>query len=238
MNNQPTTGSALAALTNLTSLPGIGRATNIFFEPDTGTSTVAPTVARPPVASTVDDDEGDDGDEIIVGNKARTVSKYEQRLRAENASKRATIKANDARHTAELADLKAQIAAAATLAKSNTEAAVAAAMKGVNDRVTQTELKAALTAAGVVNAEAGLKLIDASGISVDEAGAVKGIAEAVTKLKTDSAFLFTTPPTSSATSTPAPKPAETVAKQAKDMTEAEFQAGLNALTGAATLTRR
>ena len=214
----------------------------VFYNAETGTgngtsATVAPAVAAAAAAAAAAHEEDEDGDEIIVGNKARTVSKYEQKLRAENATKRATIKANETRHAAEIADLRAQMAARETLAKTEREAAVSVAMKGVNDRITQSELKATLVAAGVVDANAGLKLIDASGISVDEAGVVKGVSEAVAKLKADSAFLFVAPTTSTTATAKAPAPAETFAKQAKDMTKEEWSAAERAYTRAPVLKR-
>ena len=175
----------------------------------------------PPAKVAADDDDEDEeyGD--------RRPSKHELRLRHENKNRRM-----------ENMELAAKLAAAeTTTAKAIAEAvkeATKTAKKAAeemmaeretrsNERLIRIELRAALRAANVADEETGLKMIDASGISVNDTGDVVGIAEAITKLKDDKAFLFATKSTTNpGNRTPAPVDVKPV--NVKDMTPTEYAA--------------
>lgn len=175
----------------------------------------------PPQRAAVDDEDDDEDVEL------RQPSPYEVQLRAENKKRRLETK----ELTKKLADQEASTAkaiadavkAAQEQAKKDRDDEFAERDKKANERVIRAEIKAALKAANVADEETGLKMIDASGISVNEAGDVVGVQEAITKLKTDKAFLFSNGSTTDTSSkAPTPKPVEV--KAVKDMNKQEYDA--------------
>jgi hypothetical protein len=89
------------------------------------------------------------------------------------------------------------------------------------ERLIRAELKAQATRAGMVDLD-GLKLVDASGLTVDEAGEVQGAAALMQSLRRTKPWLFAG---SSASSAATPPPAEPPRKRlATDMTAKEWLA--------------
>jgi type IV secretory pathway VirB10-like protein len=145
---------------------------------------------------------------------------YVRELRAENKGWR--LKAQEeaaARKTAE---------DAAKAAQADADGKITAAQKAANDRIVRAELKAEAIKAGMVDLD-GLKLADLSKVTLEEDGTVKGAEELMKALKEAKPWLFGTPGTSG-TGTP-PPPRDPASKNAKDMTEAEYQAEMKRLTG-------
>ncbi len=120
-------------------------------------------------------------------------------------------------------------AAAKTEAEKTSTEAIAAAKKETDDRVIRTELRVEATKAGMHDLDA-LKLVDASALKIKDDGTVEGVAELMTKLKADKAYLFgTSPGTTNTQQRPPVKPGQP--KNAKDLSEAEYAAALKQIDG-------
>jgi hypothetical protein len=89
------------------------------------------------------------------------------------------------------------------------------------ERLIRAELKAEAVRAGMVDLD-GLKLVDAGGLTVDDAGDVQGAAALMHSLRRAKPWLFTG---ASASSTATPPPAQPPrARRATDMTAEEWHA--------------
>ena len=126
----------------------------------------------------------------------------------------------------EASDLKAAAEAAATAAKTEAETAAKTANEAANQRVIRAELKAVAIKAGMVDLD-GLKMLDLSGVKLDEKGEVVGAEEMIEAAKKAKPFLFGAAKSGS-TEAP-PKPGETTPKLAKNMTPEERKAALAAI---------
>lgn len=145
----------------------------------------------------------------------------ERRLRAEAEAKAA---AAEAKREADLAALRTESDNART-------AAIAEAQKAADARLVRLEVKAALKAAGCKDIDDTLKIFDASGISVTDAGDVQGVAEAIDQLKKSKAYLFDGVASSTTSSTAkTPTQNDSGAKKATEMTAEEYAAARSAFT--------
>jgi hypothetical protein len=88
-------------------------------------------------------------------------------------------------------------------------------------RVIAAELKAEAVRAGMVDLD-GLKLVDAGGLAVDEAGAVQGAAALMAQLRRSKPWLFGAANSSSAAAAPPANPPR--AKLATEMSMTEWRA--------------
>lgn len=121
------------------------------------------------------------------------------------------------------------IAAAKTEAEKASTEAIAAAKKETDDRVIRTELRVEATKAGMHDLD-GLKLVDASALKIKDDGTVEGVADLMTKLKTDKPYLFgTSRGTTNTDNKPPPKPGQP--KNAKDLSPEEYAAALKQIDG-------
>jgi len=143
----------------------------------------------------------------------------------------------EAKLAAETAKREADLAALRTESENATKAAVAAAQKAADERLMRREIRAALKEAGCKDVDDTLKIFDASGISITDAGDVEGVAEAIDQLKKSKAYLFdgVASSTTSSTATP-PAATQGAPKKASEMTAEEYAAARAAFTK--TPTRR
>lgn len=144
---------------------------------------------------------------------------YVKELRAENSGWRLKHKeASDAKEAAE---------AAAKSASEAAEAKVSEVAKNAEQRIIRSELKAHAVKAGIVDLD-GLKLVDLSGVKLDENGDVVGADALIESLKKAKPYLFGAPSSSTTQKTPASDPP--VAKKASEMTSEEYAAARAAAT--------
>jgi hypothetical protein len=195
-----------------------------------------------------DDPDPPGGDPPGGGGGGKTFSlEYVQELRAEakglrlqlanairakeDAETKATAAAKEAADKVTAAEKAATdaIAIAKTEAEKASTDAIAAAKKETDDRVIRTELRVEATKAGMHDLD-GLKLVDASALKIKDDGTVEGVADLMTKLKTDKPYLFgTSRGTTNTDIKPPPKPGQP--KNAKDLTDAEYAAALKTIDG-------
>lgn len=191
-------------------------------EGDRGGDPATPPPAAAAAAAAADDDDEEDEDELSP--KALAAIK---RLRAENKRYRLSAKELGTKLEAEKAEREKAIkdaveAAVTNVSKSSKELAeglVSSSEKKLDQRLSRNAQKSALTEAGCVDVETGLKIIDASGISVNDDGDVIGVAEAITKLKEAKPYLFKATKTASTHGRPAP--ADVKVPDARAMTKEE-----------------
>ncbi len=195
--------------------------------------------------TTTTDDEDDDLDEddpdltapADAAKKLREFQKYAKRLRTEAANKRAENKRLKEEKAAAEQALKdankkheADILKLNTDHKTATEAAVAAALADVTTKSKAEKvndaLKAEATKAGVKDVDDLLKIVDASGITFDDKGAVVGVEKLIADTKTAKPHLFGTVTTTSTQKTP--DPAAVTGKKASEMTDEEYAAAKGA----------
>lgn len=162
----------------------------------------------PPAPAPDDDDEDDTGKD--VEKLRRRMSGYrlkakelEDKLTAEQAARDAAIKAASERVHAEVS-------------------------KAADERLLRAEVRAALKAENVIDAGDAMKLLDLSGLKLDENGEVVGLDDLIKKAKESKAYLFKAVSTSH--DGKPPKPGDAKAKTAKEMTDAEADAELAQLT--------
>ncbi|MDR3736043.1 MAG: hypothetical protein P4L10_10970 [Acidobacteriaceae bacterium] len=137
---------------------------------------------------------------------------YVRELREENKGWR--LKASE-HETAAKAALEA-----VEKVKVEAEAKVTEATTSAQARVIRAEIKAAAIKAGMIDLD-GLKMLDLSGIKLNEAGDVEGAEALLDAAKKAKPYLFGDAKTSS--TMPPPKPKEQTEKTAKEMTDAELR---------------
>ncbi len=181
-----------------------------------GGGTGTGTGRTPPPAHADDEEEEEEEDAPNEGWK-----KHVKSLRDRDAKRRIQLREQREHYDKELKHRDEQIAAAMRAVeelKAGSQKAIEEAIKSAfstrdeqakkdGQAKTLTEAKrSALLKEGVEekNVDRVLRLLDDAGISVDDAGAVKGIDEAVAKIKTDFAALFKAPSSSSMGRAPAP----------------------------------
>lgn len=195
-------------------------------------------------SSRADDDADDDDDEPddAPDQDAKAWQRYAKRLRKENAKRRDQVRTL----SSEVTTLKS----AQEKAKAETQKAVDEALKKAREewdadqkklgeqhsaRLVNAELRSLATAAGMIDLD-GLKLADASGISVNDEGVVVGADKVIEALQKSKPHLFGKTTTSS-TETP-PQQSDGKKKSAKDMSAEEYTAAKSALTGSKLPSRR
>lgn len=137
---------------------------------------------------------------------------YVRELREENKGWR--LKAQ----SAETAKTAAELAAEA--AKSKAMEDTVSVLSQAEQRVIRAELKAHAIKAGIVDVD-GLKLIDTTGVKLNDAGDLEGAAELIEATKKAKPWLFSGHQTTSSTAS-APPVAPPAEKHARDMTAAEL----------------
>jgi hypothetical protein len=142
---------------------------------------------------------------------------YVRELRAENASWR--TKAKESETAKEAADAAAKVATEAA------DARVTETSKTAEQRIIRAELKAHAVKAGIVDID-GLKLVDLSGVKLDDNGEVVGADALIESLKKAKPYLFGSPQSSSTTPVPSKDPP--AEKKAVDMDAAEYAAAKKA----------
>jgi hypothetical protein len=165
----------------------------------------------------MDDTTGDAGAEaheddavVEVADKPREPTPYEKKLRAD------LRKARDAKTAAERARDEG-VAAERTAA----EQRITAAQASANERIVRAELKAHAVKAGIVDLD-GLRLLDVSGVKLNEAGDVENAEALIASLKTSKPYLFGS--TSSSSTAAPPRQSEPSTKTARQMTQEEWRA--------------
>jgi hypothetical protein len=136
---------------------------------------------------------------------------YVSELREENKSWRLKISERDN----ELSTLKAKVAEL----ESGSKDALTKAEQAANDRVLRAELKAVAAKHGVVDVNDALKVLDLSGVKLDENGDVVGADELFEAAKKAKPYLFGTTSTSSTQKVPPagdPKPVDVRKSDPKD----------------------
>lgn len=139
---------------------------------------------------------------------------YVKELREENKGLRLKAQASD-----KLAD---ELKTAAETAKKTADETVKTTQDNANERIIRAELKAAAINAGMIDLD-GLKLADLTKVTLKADGSVEGADTMLAELKTNKAYLFGTPNTSSQKD-PAPPATPPEAKKATEMTDAEYAA--------------
>lgn len=163
-------------------------------------------------------DPVNDDDLVTIADKPREPTEYEKRLRREAAKHRTDAKAT----REELDRFK-------SASEAEKEAIRVQVQRDADQRVIRAELKTAALKAGMVDLD-GLKLLDLSGVKLNEHGEVEGAEALMAKAKETKPYLFA--PTGSTSSTSATPPAAPpVPKHAKDMTPEEYRAELAKITG-------
>jgi hypothetical protein len=153
-------------------------------------------------------------DPVTVADKPREPTEYEKRLRRESAKHRTEAKVARDELDAFKRNTDATIEAIRKSAKEETDA-----------RIIRSELKAAALKAGMVDLDF-LKLIDISGVTLNEKGDIEGADALMAKAKESKPHMFGQTSTTSSTQ-PAPTPKPTTQKLAKDMTPEEYKAAMD-----------
>jgi TolA-binding protein len=160
----------------------------------------------------VDDDGAGGNDQKPPAQSKESFSReYVSELREENKSWRLKISERDT----ELSTLKAKVAELETGSKD----ALTKAEQAANDRVLRAELKAVAAKHGVVDVNDALKVLDLSGVKLDENGDVIGADELFEAAKKAKPYLFGTTSTSSTQKPPPagdPKPVDVRKVESKD----------------------
>ncbi len=138
---------------------------------------------------------------------------YVRELREENKGWR--LKATEQEQAAKAAKEAADKAASDATAK------IAEATTAAEQRVIRAEIKAAAVKAGMIDLD-GLKMLDLSGVKLDENGEVIGADELLADAKKAKPYLFGDAKTSSTSKAPEPKAPAPI--NALEMTDAEFEA--------------
>lgn len=188
-------------------------------------------------AGTEDHDPGPSRDIKEWQTFAKELRRKQAYYRDQRNEERRVRSEIEAKLAAETAKREADLAALRTESENATKAAVAAAQKAADERLMRREIRAALKEAGCKDVDDTLKIFDASGISITDAGDVEGVAEAIDQLKKSKAYLFdgVASSTTSSTATP-PAATQGAPKKASEMTAEEYAAARAAFTK--TPTRR
>ena len=158
-----------------------------------------------PVADAPDEDAP-----VEIADKPREPTAYEKKLRTEARQHRQ--RAQEAERVRDEAIRKMRTEADETIA----------AMRAAADqRVVRAELKALAVRSGIVDLD-GLRLLDLSGVKLDEAGEVQGAEAMIGELKTQKPWLFGAASSSSTAKPPAEQ--RLAAKSVKDMSRDEWRA--------------
>jgi outer membrane murein-binding lipoprotein Lpp len=168
------------------------------------------------------DDAGGNAPDTRQAPKESFSREYVSELREENKSWRLKISERDT----ELSTLKAKVAELETGGKE----ALTKAEQAANDRVLRAELKAVAAKHGAVDVADALKVLDISGVKLDENGNLTGADELFEAAKKAKPYLFGTTNTSSTEKPPKPgdtKPVDVRTADAKDY-EAQKAAYLKA----------
>ncbi|MEQ1694769.1 MAG: hypothetical protein ABL901_02915 [Hyphomicrobiaceae bacterium] len=213
----------------------------ILREPENGTGTgTPPAKTTPPVQTTTTNDDDEDDDDDVVSERRdgkdgwRTPTRYEKRLRAENAQKRQGIRDLQGKLAAEVQAREAAVAAVKAEYEAKIVDAVNTARGEGTSMLTRIKLEAEAQAAGLLDLDT-LSLLNAAdaGIKVDSKGVVTGVAEAIAAFKKAKPTLFKAESetekktTTSTTQTPTPKSGD--GKSARDMTDDEWKAEMKRL---------
>lgn len=186
-----------------------------------------------------DNDEEDAGDEIMEPTQdwkewkkyAKERQKREAQYRTERNRFRGELAAERQAREAEKKRLEDEVTAIRGLSKTEMENALKDATSAADKRVINVEIRHALVAAGCKDPADVLKIVDASGIKISEAGEVTGVAEVITELKKSKPYLFDGASSSNSSSRSAPPNRDdTGQKNAKDMTAEEYAAARAAYT--------
>jgi hypothetical protein len=182
--------------------------------------------------SGLDDDEDEDADDIVSERRDgkdgwRTPTRYEKRLRTENAQKRQTIRELQGKMASEKKAYDDAIKAANAAADQRVNDAIAATKKDTLGLLSRVRLEAEAEAQGILDLDT-LRLldIDGAGIKVDDKGVVTGVAEAIAEFKKSKPGLFKPVDDKKTTTSTqrAPEPKSGEGKSAKDMTDDEWKA--------------
>ena len=154
---------------------------------------------------------------VEVADKPREPTTYEKQLRTKlsNSSKRAE-------------EAERKLTEAESRFKADADKAIAEHRTASEARLVRAELKAAALKAGIVDLD-GLKLLDISGVKLDEHGEVAVPEDFFERARKSKPWLFaTTGADRGNTSHPAdpPKRAADTNRSAKDMSPAEFKAAM------------
>jgi len=101
--------------------------------------------------------------------------------------------------------------------------------KATDARIIKAEVKAELKAAGVIDVDDALKLLDLSALTINGDGEVSGIDALIKAAKEGKAYLFADKSNTAIAGSRVPKPGPMSAKKAADMTQAEVDAEERAL---------
>lgn len=145
---------------------------------------------------------------------------YVRELRAENKGWR--LKAQESETKAKAAE------EAAMKAKEEADARIADTSKQAEQRIIRAELKALAVKAGIVDVD-GLKLVDLSGVKLDDKGDVEGAEALIDSLKKAKPYLFAAP--ASTSTAPPPSKEAPAEKKATEMNKEEYAAAKQKLIG-------
>jgi len=201
------------------------------------------TTKKPNGRASYMDDEGDDGegDDENPGPSrdvkewrtyAQGLRKVQGKYRTERNDARRQLAEIQAQREADKAAREADLAALRTESENAKNAAIAEARAAGDQRLVRYHLKAALGAEKCKDVDDALKIIDASGIKISDAGDVEGAEALIAELKKSKPYLFDGVASSTTSSTSATPPRDAGgAKHAKDMSKEEYDAALRKFTG-------
>jgi hypothetical protein len=157
-------------------------------------------------------------------------AEYVHELREENKTWRQKAQGHEtAAQTAKREADEAKLAAEAKIAeaKEAADAKIAEANSAAQQRIIHAELKAVAAKAGMVDLD-GLKLLDLTAVTINDAGEVEGADALIEAAKKAKPYLFGAPPASTSNPQQPPPPKPPAAKNARDMTDEEFDAARRA----------
>lgn len=149
---------------------------------------------------------------------------YVQELRRENEQWRYKARGHEseaARAREEMEVARRERDETATKARKDAQAAIAEARRAADARIIRSELKAAALAAGMIDVE-GLKLLDTSGVELNEDGNIVVPATLFADAKKAKPWLFGQASTSSTAATPKVEPPKS--KSVREMDDKERRA--------------
>ena len=158
-----------------------------------------------PIAEAPDEDAP-----VDVADRPREPTAYEKKLRSEARQHRQ--RAQEAERGRDEGIRKARAEA---------DEAIAAIRTAADQRVVRAELKAVAVRSGIVDLD-GLRLLDLSGVKMDDAGEVQGAEPIIAELKSRKPWLFGAVSSSSTAKPPSEQPAAT--KLVKNMSREEWKA--------------
>jgi hypothetical protein len=147
---------------------------------------------------------------VDFADKPREPTAYEKKLRAEARQHRQ--RAQEAERSRE---------EAVRNVRAEADEAIAAVQAAAEQRVVRAELKALAVKSGIVDLD-GLRLLDLSGVRLDETGEVHGAEGMIAELKTRKPWLFGATSSSSTAKPPSELPLST--KMVRNMSRDEWRA--------------